>query len=124
VTPDPSVQEADEALIAQLVEDLPSLAPLLDEHLADMDGEILPYLLLADVARWAQASYATDPTQVGALVDWLEDAWRSADAGPRATRPRADSGRRGAGSADAARRPRLIPQHHPDARAGRPGWVD
>ncbi|NPD03761.1 hypothetical protein HN031_03565 [Nocardioides sp. zg-1308] len=44
----------------------------MDEHLADQEGELLPYLLLADVARWAQATYASQPQAVGDVVDWLE----------------------------------------------------
>lgn len=66
--------------IDKLFDQFPGLRPLLDEHLDDMDGELLPYVLLADVARWAQAAYATEPAQVGALVDWLEVEWSQADA--------------------------------------------
>ena len=59
-------------LVTQLVEQHPQLRTLLDEHLAEQEGELLPYLLLADVARWAQATYASDPGVVGEVVDWLE----------------------------------------------------
>lgn len=59
-------------LVRRLVDDFPPLAPLMAEHLADQDGELLPYLFLPDVARWAQASLQTDPASVGYLVDWLE----------------------------------------------------
>lgn len=44
----------------------------MDEHLDDQEGELLPYLLMADVARWAQATYSSDPDTVGHLLDWLE----------------------------------------------------
>lgn len=63
---------ASEHLVTELVERFPELRPLLDEHLAGQEDELLPYLLLADVARWAQATYRSDPQGVGAVVDWLE----------------------------------------------------
>jgi hypothetical protein len=61
-----------QGLAAKLVEDFPGLAPLMEQHLEDQEGELLPYLLMADVARWAQAEYSSDPETVGRLVDWLE----------------------------------------------------
>ena len=59
-------------LVDRLLSAFPQLSPLVEEHLADQEGELLPYLLLADIARWAQASYAGDPALVGRLIDWLE----------------------------------------------------
>lgn len=59
-------------LAARLVETFPVLQPHMDEHLQDMKGELLPYLLMADIARWAQATMASDPQLVGDVVDWLE----------------------------------------------------
>jgi hypothetical protein len=70
-------------LVNKLFDHFDALRPLLREHLEEMDGELLPYLVLADVARWAQTTYATDAAQVGALVDWLEDSWGSASADQR-----------------------------------------
>ena len=59
-------------LVTELVGRFPELRALLDEHLADQGGELLPYLLMADVAGWAHATYPTDPEAVGGVVDWLE----------------------------------------------------
>ena len=70
-------------LMIELIRQFPELSPLLDEHLAEQEGELLPYLLLADVARWAQASYAGDPALVGRLVDWLEDEFVRAEPAER-----------------------------------------
>lgn len=63
---------ASEDLVTELVKRVSELQPLLDEHMEDQEGELLPYLLLADVARWAQATYARDHRIVREVVDWLE----------------------------------------------------
>jgi hypothetical protein len=42
------------AFIGALVHDHPVLRPILQEHLDDMSGEVLPHLLIADVERWAE----------------------------------------------------------------------
>lgn len=70
---------ASEDLITRLFERFPALSPILEEHLADQDGELLPYLVLADVARWAQRSFAEEPQEVGGLVDWLEEEFERAE---------------------------------------------
>ena len=70
---------ASQDLATRLVDQFPALEPLLREHLRDQDGELLPYLLLADVARWAQASFPSDPQLVGDVVDWLEDEYVRAE---------------------------------------------
>ena len=62
----------------RLVEGAPELTPLVQEHLADQEGELLPYLLMADVAGWAHATYPSDPEAVGGVVDWLEDEYAQA----------------------------------------------
>jgi hypothetical protein len=67
-------------LVADLVGRFPDLQTLLDEHLADQEGELLPYLLMADVAGWAHTTYPSDPHGVGEVVDWLEAAYLRAEA--------------------------------------------
>ena len=67
-------------LIMRMVDVFPALSPLMTEHRSDQGGELLPYLFLPDVARWAQASIATDPTSVGDVVDWLEQEFIHAEA--------------------------------------------
>lgn len=59
-------------LVLRLVDAFPSLAPMLAEHRSEQDGELLPYLFMAEVARRAQTSIATDPVAAGGMVDWLE----------------------------------------------------
>lgn len=64
-------------LAQRLIVDFPQLTPVMDEHLDDQEGELLPYLFMSDVARWAQTNNDTDPQAVGSLVDWLEAAFAS-----------------------------------------------
>ena len=71
---------ASQGLVTRLVDRLPELEPLLHEHLREQDGELLPYLLLADVARWAQASFPSEPQLVGDLVDWFEEEYGRSEA--------------------------------------------
>ena len=59
-------------LVRRMVTTFPVLEGLLEEHLQDMEGELLPYLLLADVARWANEAVGFDAERVTELVDWLE----------------------------------------------------
>lgn len=45
-----------EATFAQrLVAEVPELKPLLDDHLEEQEGQLLPYLLRRDVATWLHA---------------------------------------------------------------------
>lgn len=67
------------ATITRLVDRFDELQPLLNEHLADQGGELLPYLLMADVARWA-IEHATDDTALVAdVVTALEKEFASGD---------------------------------------------
>lgn len=66
-------------LVARLVADFPTLVTLLADHRADQNGETLPYLFMADVARWAQQTLPSDPRAVGEVVDWLERAFVAAE---------------------------------------------
>ena len=63
---------ASQDLILRMLEQFPPLRPLLDAHLEDMDGELLPYLLMADVARWAHKAAEVQPSTVSELTRWLE----------------------------------------------------
>lgn len=56
----------------QLVAAVPELAPLLDEHLRDQDGELLAYLFMGDVAGWLHETSATTPGRVGEVLAWLD----------------------------------------------------
>lgn len=59
-------------LAIRLVDDFAELSPVMEEHLEDQEGELLPYLFMADVARWAHAHVSPEAHAVGRLVDWLE----------------------------------------------------
>ena len=67
-------------LVSRLVDEFPALRPLLAEHRDDQDGELLPYLFLPEVARWAQDAMPAEPGTVGAVVDWLEREFVRAEA--------------------------------------------
>ena len=66
-------------LVTRLVDEFATLEPLLTAHRKDHDGELLPYLFLPDVARWAQHTVATDPGLVGEVADWLEHEFVQAE---------------------------------------------
>jgi hypothetical protein len=71
--------DASEQLIYSLVDEFSECRPLLTEHLVDMEGELLPYLLLGDVVRWACQQSPSDPDRVSALVRWLEHRFEHGD---------------------------------------------
>ncbi len=75
-----SPMTASRDLVRRLVADFPSLAQVMEEHVADQEGELLPYLFMADVARWANATYVERPDEVGGVVDWLEREFHDAAA--------------------------------------------
>lgn len=68
-----------ELLVHELVEEFSELRPLLTEHLADNEGELLPYLLMSDVARWTIREVARNPSRVAELLGWLEARYAAAD---------------------------------------------
>lgn len=67
------------ALINKLTAEIPELKPLLQEHLLDQDGELLPYLLMADVARWAHENATQRPDRVAQLMRRLEQEFAAGD---------------------------------------------
>ena len=66
-------------LVSELVGRFPELRALLDQHLADQEGELLPYLLMGDVARWLHEHSGTDPRRVGGILGWLEGEFARGD---------------------------------------------
>jgi hypothetical protein len=66
-------------LARDLVSAFPLLGPIMLNHLEDQEGELLPYLFMADVARWANSSLGQDPDTVARLVDWLEREFAGAE---------------------------------------------
>ena len=49
----------------------PWLLPVLDEHLVDQEGEVLPHLLMADIERWAESELLSVGPQSRRLLDLL-----------------------------------------------------
>ena len=57
----------------------PELRPLLDEHLADQDGELLAYLFMGDVAAWLHGTSASSPDRANEVLTWLENEFVAGD---------------------------------------------
>lgn len=68
-----------ESLMHDLVSAFPEIRPLLVEHLEEQEDELLPYLLMADIERWAEVESKSDPEHVARLTDWLEARFNSGD---------------------------------------------
>lgn len=60
-----------------LVEVVPELSLLLDEHLLDQEGELLPYVFMAEVARWLHEQSTRSPQRVERVLAWLEARFHS-----------------------------------------------
>ncbi|QIK62565.1 hypothetical protein G7068_04580 [Leucobacter viscericola] len=54
-----------------LVNAVPALGPLMQEHLEDEFGEILSYIFLANVARWAEANAIEHEEDVHQIISEL-----------------------------------------------------
>lgn len=59
-----------------LVEVVPELSSLLHEHLLDQEGELLPYVFMAEVAGWLHEQSTRSPKQVERALAWLEARFR------------------------------------------------
>ena len=81
-------------LAHDLVGAFPVLEPVMVQHLADQDGELLPYLFMADVARWADSALGEDADTVGRLLDWLESEFTVAAPAAQAGAEHYDAGLR------------------------------
>jgi hypothetical protein len=49
------------AAVGALIDEYRQLTPLLDEHLEDNDGVLLPHLVMADIVRWLAERVESDP---------------------------------------------------------------
>jgi hypothetical protein len=67
------------ALIGALMYRTRALLPVLEEHLTDNDGQVLPHLVMADVIRWLVAYRTAQPELVRSVLDWLETAYVDGD---------------------------------------------
>ena len=74
-----------ETFVRALVGRFPSLEPLLEEHLTDNFGELLPHIFLGDVVRWVLSLFATaraegsfaSRRELRDILEYLEDAFAS-----------------------------------------------
>ena len=62
------------ALVGALAWAIPALMPLLDEHLRDMDQEVLPHLLMGAYVQAIPTLLKNDVESVKRLFDMLEEA--------------------------------------------------
>ncbi|RSM55175.1 hypothetical protein DMH03_33910 [Amycolatopsis sp. WAC 01376] len=61
------------AAIGALIDTHRRLAPVLEEHLIDNEGEVLPHLVMADVVRWLVEHRTSDPEVCRSVIGWLEE---------------------------------------------------
>lgn len=61
------------AAIGALIHANRELLPVLEEHLADNDGEVLPTIVLDDVVRWLVAHRTSHPEVCRSVFAWLEE---------------------------------------------------
>lgn len=67
------------ALMNRLTTEIRELKPLLQQHLVDQDGDMQPYVLMAEVARWAHESSTRAPDRVAQLMRRLEREFTAGD---------------------------------------------
>lgn len=67
------------ALMNRLTTEIRELKPLLQQHLVDQDGDMQPYVLMADVAHWAHANSTRVPDRVAQLMRRLEQEFAAGD---------------------------------------------
>jgi hypothetical protein len=64
------------AAIGALLDAHRQLVPILEEHLIDNEGEVLPHLVMADVVRWMVEHRTSHPEVCRSVVAWLEEEFR------------------------------------------------
>jgi hypothetical protein len=71
------------AFVGALVYRHPFLLPILQQHLDDLSGEVLPHLLIADVERWLELEIANrrmqSIEQVEAVLQFIEEGYTLGD---------------------------------------------
>lgn len=60
------------AAVGALIDAHRDLMPVLEEHLIDNEGEVLPHLVLADVIRWLVDHRLSHPDTCSSVLAWLE----------------------------------------------------
>lgn len=68
------------SVVPALIAAAPELQPVLDEHLEDMSGELLPHLLFGDLTRYVTAAHGQGSGErVNRILQFLEDAIQNGD---------------------------------------------
>jgi hypothetical protein len=70
---------AESDFTGRLIVSTPELRPILEEHLADQEGELLAYLLMGDVAKWLDGESRNDPQRAAQVLAWLEHEFVTGD---------------------------------------------
>jgi hypothetical protein len=60
------------AAVGELLYSHRQLMPILEEHLKDNYGEVLPHLIMADVIRWMVAHRDTEWDTCQSVLEWME----------------------------------------------------
>lgn len=63
----------------RLVALAPELEQVLDEHLEEQEGELLPYLLMGDVAAWLSERSRRESERTAQILAWIEDEYVRGD---------------------------------------------
>lgn len=64
------------AAIGALIDANRELVPVLEESLADNDGEVLPHLVMADVMRFLVSQRGSNVAVIRSVLDWMEVAYQ------------------------------------------------
>jgi hypothetical protein len=64
------------AFLGALMDAHAVLLPLLETHLEDHDDAILAHMLMADIERWFEARWRSDPEAVQAVLDCMEEHYK------------------------------------------------
>lgn len=67
------------AFIGALTYTYRELLGVLEEHLEDNEGEVLPHLVMSDVIRWLVAHRKTDQALVEEIFSWISRAYTDGD---------------------------------------------
>jgi len=63
------------AVVGALIDAHRVLVPLLDEHLADNERQVLPHLLVSDIVRWLVEHRESHPDVCSSVLGWLGSAY-------------------------------------------------
>ncbi|MCC2317038.1 DUF7674 family protein [Cellulomonas chengniuliangii] len=66
-------------LVESLAQKWTKLDPILQDNLAETDGEPLPHLILSDMVRWMEAHFGTDLKMCVEVWDWLGEQYLRGD---------------------------------------------